>query len=116
MKLFIIYGLMIMFTVIANVMLKLGVMEENNPSGHYILAFFNWYIVVAVLNFFLAAVCYMFMLKILPLNVAQSFASVKFIAVIMASSFILDEVISVQRWVGVFLIFSGILLISISVR
>jgi hypothetical protein len=48
-------------------------------------------------------------LRLLPLNVAQSYAAAQFIAVILASKLILGEPIPLARWAGISLIAAGII-------
>jgi drug/metabolite transporter (DMT)-like permease len=50
----------------------------------------------------------------MPLNVAQSFAALQFVAVILASAWFLGEPISGVRWLGIALIIAGILTVGIS--
>jgi drug/metabolite transporter (DMT)-like permease len=57
---------------------------------------------------------YAWILAFLPLNVAQSFTAAQFIAVILASAVFLSEPIPVARWLGIALIFVGILVVSLT--
>jgi uncharacterized membrane protein len=57
---------------------------------------------------------YSLVLRILPLNVAQSFTAAQFIAVILASTIVLGEAVSVQRWLGIVMINGGIVIVALS--
>ena len=58
------------------------------------------------------AVIYINILRWHPLNVAQSFASEQFIAVIFASWIILSEPIGITQWFGIGLIGMGIAIVD----
>jgi undecaprenyl phosphate-alpha-L-ara4N flippase subunit ArnE len=60
----------------------------------------------------LAACFYILVLQWLPLNVAQSFAAAQFIAVILASTWILSEPIGPGQWLGITLIAVGIAIVG----
>jgi drug/metabolite transporter (DMT)-like permease len=100
---------MICFTVAANILMKLGAMA---PMEHRLLGLVDWRTVVGLGSFGVAGLIYAWILTILPLNVAQSVAAAQFIAVIFASSLILSEPIPLGRWLGIVLIFVGIIVVS----
>ena len=50
----------------------------------------------------------------LPLNIAQSFAAIQFIAVILASTLVLSEPIAIPRWIGIALIAIGIVIVGLT--
>ena len=66
--------------------------------------------------FGLAGTIYAWILTFLQLNIAQSFAGMQFIAVIVDSAIVLAEPISPFRWLGIFFIFFGFIIVSISYR
>ena len=61
------------------------------PIGQYSVA---WQSCAGIAVFAGAVIIYSFLLQWLPLNVAQSFAALQFIAVIVASAYFLSEPIS----------------------
>jgi drug/metabolite transporter (DMT)-like permease len=110
-SLYIAFGLvgMISFTVIANIFLKIGAVS---PPSAVLLEIANWRTAVGFAAFACSAFFYAWLLKWLPLNVAQSFTAVQFVAIIFASRLVLSEPISTARWLGIALIFAGILVVS----
>ena len=63
----------------------------------------------------MAGMIYSWVLRWMPLNVAQSFTSIQFVAVILASSVILEP-ITVGRWIGIALIGAGIAVVSFDLQ
>lgn len=108
MRLFVYYIMMVAMTVAANLLLKSGA----ERSGNSLIELFNIRILFGFIFFGLAACFYILVLTKLPLNVAQSFAAIQFVAVIMAAHFFLGEPIDATRALGIFLIFCGILLVG----
>ncbi|CAN7510153.1 EamA family transporter [Bosea sp. LjRoot90] len=105
---------MISCTVAANLLLKRGAMAESasySPFG----ALLEPGIIFGFLFFGAAAVLYAWILRTLPLNVAQSLAAAQFVSVIVASSLILSEPIPPVRWFGITLIGLGIVVVGLSV-
>jgi undecaprenyl phosphate-alpha-L-ara4N flippase subunit ArnE len=76
----------------------------------------NWRILAGLISFGLAACFYMLVLQWLPLNVAQSFAAAQFVAVILASAWVLSEPIGLGQWIGIALIALGIATVGWSQR
>src|SRR5512135_1142912 len=105
------YVLMISLTVLANLLLKLGATEKG-ASGNILIDLLNWRVVGGLTSFALAAFIYVVVLSRVPLNVAQSFLSLQFVAVIIASALFLGEPIGPLRWLGIALIVSGILVVG----
>jgi drug/metabolite transporter (DMT)-like permease len=100
---------MIGFTVAANLLLKLAADRQDLPV---LLALVNGYTVVGFFAYACAGIIYAWLLKSLPLNVAQSFSAAQFVAVIVASSVVLSEPIGLLRWGGIMLIAAGILVVA----
>jgi drug/metabolite transporter (DMT)-like permease len=103
---------MIAFTAVANVLMKMGALVPvaNRP----IFGLLAWQSCAGIAVFGGAVIIYSFLLQWLPLNVAQSFAALQFIAVIVASAYFLAEPISLGRWIGITLIAAGILTVGLS--
>jgi len=114
MKLLAAFATMICLTVVANLLLKSGAGAAGTASGN-MLGLFNWRIAGGLASFALGAVFYILILTRLPLNVAQSFAALQFVAVVLASWLVLGEPIGAARWAGIGLIGTGILLVGMSV-
>jgi undecaprenyl phosphate-alpha-L-ara4N flippase subunit ArnE len=104
-------ALMIALTVTANIMMKIG---ASVPAVERPIFGIAWQSCLGVSAFGGAAVIYAWILQWLPLNVAQSFTSLQFVAVILAATLILGEPISAARWVGIGLIAVGIVVVSLS--
>lgn len=108
MKIFLSFVAMVTFVVVANLLMKTGAVMGRDAGGSWLSQFANWRIIVGFVCFGLGALFYVFVLRSLPLNVAQSFAAAQFIAVILASALVLSEPISSAQWIGIVLIASGI--------
>ncbi len=112
MKVFVVFVVMIAFTVSANLLMKTGVSTHLNPDSSFLVKLFSWRVILGLLSFGCAAICYLLILSWLPLNVAQSFASAQFVAVIIASWLFLSESIGVLQWIGIALISLGIVVVG----
>ncbi len=110
MKLVLMFIGFICLSVIGMLLLKIGAMKalDVTPWWH----FQNWRLVLGLIYLAFAAFIYILILQILPLNVAQSFAAIQFIAVILASSYLLSEKISTTQWTGIVFITLGIAIVS----
>jgi multidrug transporter EmrE-like cation transporter len=105
---------MISCTVGANLMLKLGAMD---PVGaRFLLGAFGWKSLLGLSLFGFAGVIYAIVLRAVPLNLAQVFAAVQFVGVILAARLVLNEPISLSRWLGIMLICFGVILVGLTVR
>ncbi len=104
---------MISFTVVANLILKQGAMVP--ASERVLFGVMGWKSFVGLVAFGCAGLIYAVVLRWLPLNVAQSIASIQFVAVILASAVILSEPIPPMRWLGIVLIALGVLLVGTTV-
>jgi drug/metabolite transporter (DMT)-like permease len=57
-------------------------------------------------------IVYAFLLRRVPLNIAQSFTAAQFVGVIVAASLVLGEPISLGRWLGIACISFGIFVVG----
>ena len=114
MKVAIILAVMISFTVAANLLLKQGAMVP--AADRVFFGIYGWKSIFGFIAFAGAGLIYAVVLRWLPLNVAQSIASIQFVAVILASAIILSESIPVVRWLGIALITAGVRLVSLTVN
>ena len=110
MKIALFLSVMISFTVIANLLLKQGAMVP--AADRLFFGMFGWRSIFGLAAFCCAGLIYAVVLRWLPLNIAQSVATLQFVAVILASAFILSENIPPVRWVGIGLIAAGVLHVS----
>jgi drug/metabolite transporter (DMT)-like permease len=111
MKMFFAFAAMTTFTVIANLLMKIGAvsaMTRGDEWWHLI----NYHVVAGLSSFGIAAAIYVFILQRLPLNIAQSFMAAQFVAVILASTLVLSEPIGATRWAGITLIAAGIAVVG----
>jgi undecaprenyl phosphate-alpha-L-ara4N flippase subunit ArnE len=103
---------LITFVVIANLLMKTGAVMGRESGGSMLAQLLNWRIIMGMACFGAGALCYVLVLRTLPLNVAQAFAAAQFVAVILASAFVLSEPIGPLQWVGIGLITSGIAILG----
>jgi undecaprenyl phosphate-alpha-L-ara4N flippase subunit ArnE len=103
---------MIAFTAIANLLMKVG--ASVPVADRPVFGLLAWQSCAGIAVFGGALVIYSVLLQWLPLNVAQSVAALQFIAVIAASAYFLAEPISLGRWIGIVLIAAGILTVGLS--
>jgi multidrug transporter EmrE-like cation transporter len=101
---------MITFTVVANLLLKTGATAGGAQAWPFGLL--NVRVFAGLMSFGCAGIAYATLLRKLPLNIAQIFAAVQFVAVIIVSAVILAEPIPFIRWVGFGLIAAGIVLVG----
>jgi len=111
MKIVLTFLAMISFTVIANLLLKMGAISGEPVQGS-IAHLLNWRVLAGLTSFGVAACLYILVLQWLPLNVAQSFAAAQFVAVILASAWFLSEPIGLHQWMGITLIAIGIAIVG----
>jgi drug/metabolite transporter (DMT)-like permease len=112
MKLVIGFTVMIACTVAANLLMKLG---AESPAAERFFGSVSWMSIAGFGAFGCALMVYAWLLPLVPLNVAQSLAAAQFVAVVLASSFMLAEAIPPLRWVGIALIVIGILIVGSTV-
>jgi len=103
---------MITFTVIANLLLKTGAVSGREAGGPWWEQVLNWRVIAAFASFAVAVFFYALVLRDVPLNVAQSFTAAQFVAIVLASAFVLGEPITGIRWAGMALIACGIAIVG----
>jgi undecaprenyl phosphate-alpha-L-ara4N flippase subunit ArnE len=106
--------MMIGCTVIANLLLKSGATGMDPGIAGFISRLFSWRVLLGLGFLAVSAMLYLLILSWLPLNVAQSFAAAQFIAVILASAFVLAEPVSGAQWAGMILIAAGITVVGVT--
>ncbi len=106
-----VFLLMISCTVCGNVLMKQGAMVP--ASQRILLGIMGWRTFFGFGVFLIAGLLYSWLLRWVPLNVAQSFASLQFVAVILASALFLAEPIPPARWIGIAFILVGIVIVGL---
>ena len=108
------FAAMIALTVAANLMLKLG---AGVPEAQRILfGVFGWKSAAGLALFGCGGIVYGVLLRRVPLNLAQVFASAQFVGVVIAASLVLGEPISPARWFGIAYISFGIVLVGLTAQ
>jgi drug/metabolite transporter (DMT)-like permease len=102
----------IFFTVAANLLIKLGVQGMPLNVWDFVSRLASLHVVLGLFFFAIAALLYLVVLSRMPLNVAQSFMALQFIAVVLVSRFFLSEAVTAQQWCGVLLIALGITIVG----
>jgi drug/metabolite transporter (DMT)-like permease len=105
---------MIGCTVAANLLLKSGATGMDPGIAGFISRLLSWRVLLGLGCFACSAMLYLLILSWLPLSLAQTFAAAQFIAVILASAFVLAEPVSGPQWAGMFLIAAGIVVVGVS--
>jgi drug/metabolite transporter (DMT)-like permease len=101
---------MVSFTVAANLMLKVG---ASVPQAERILfGMLGWKSAAGLALFGCSGLLYAFLLRSVPLNLAQVFTASQYVGVIIAAFLILGEPISPARWLGIACICVGTLLVG----
>jgi len=106
------FAAMIGLTVAANLMLKLGAAAP--PVERIFFGVVGWQSAAGLALFGCGGLLYAVLLRSIPLNVAQVFASAQFVGVVLAASLVLGEAISPARWIGIAFVSFGILLVSLT--
>lgn len=107
------FVLMITGTVTGNLLMKIGANATPSPILLHLL---SWKTFAGIAAFGLAGFIYAWILKYLPLNVANSLAAAQFVSVILVSAIVLAEPIPAPRWIGIGLIVAGILVVSLTIN
>jgi drug/metabolite transporter (DMT)-like permease len=97
-------------TVGANLLMKTGAVAGG--VDRLSILGIDWKTFAGLALFGIGGIVYAWLLRFVPLNVAQCFTALQFVGVIVASLVVLSEPISPTRWLGVALIFVGIILVG----
>lgn len=114
MKIAVALMLMISCTIVANLLLKIGAMAP--PGANIVFRNVAWQSITGILVFGFSLLIYTWILRSIPLNIAQAFAAFQFVGVVVASAVLLSEAIPPLRWVGLALISAGILLVGLTTQ
>ena len=106
------FAVMISLTVSANLMLKLG---AGVPQGErFLFGLLGWKSLAGLALFGCGGILYAILLRRVPLNLAQVFASTQYVGVVAAAGLVLGEPISPIRWLGIVCICLGIVLVGLT--
>jgi len=97
------------FTITANLILKLG---AGASEAERVFGLLGWKSVAGLALFGCGGIVYAFLLRRVPLNIAQVFTSAQFVGVSVAASLMLGEPISTARWLGIARISLGLALVG----
>ncbi len=103
---------MITCTVVANLLLKVGATMGREAGGALWMQLMNWRVFAGLAAFGTAALAYIVLLRLIPLNVALSYTAAQWVATVAASAFVLSEPIGGLRLVGLALIGTGIVIVA----
>lgn len=106
MKLLLAMGAIVACTVCANVLLKMGASEPESQRVFFRLL--GWMGFAGLCFYAFAGLLYAWVLRWVPLHLAQTIVAAQFIGVIFASWLILSEQINPMQWLGIALIATGI--------
>jgi undecaprenyl phosphate-alpha-L-ara4N flippase subunit ArnE len=106
-----VFVVMVSCTVAGNVLMKQGAMVP--AEQRVLLGLMGWRTFFGFGVFLIAGLLYSWLLRSVPLNVAQSFATIQFVSVILAAAVILAEPIPPIRWVGIAFILIGIAIVGL---
>lgn len=108
------------FNVAGNILLKIGVnrMTETSAFGTSVnyLGYLNAPLVMGAGAFASGLLLYIAVLSKIPLNLAQTVFSLQFVTVIIMANLLLAEPISLLRWLGIGIIFVGLIVVALSAR
>lgn len=108
MKMLVAIGAIIACTVCANVLLKMG---ASAPEARKVFfGMLGWMSIAGLCFYAVAGLLYAWVLRWIPLHVAQGIVAAQFIGVILASWLILSEHINAAQWFGIALIAAGIVI------
>jgi drug/metabolite transporter (DMT)-like permease len=95
-------------TVVANVLIKHGAVSEDSPK--FVLGILGWPGLAGLCFYAVGALVYAWILKWVPLHLAQVIVATQFIGVILAAWWVFSEQINPVQWGGIVLIAAGILI------
>lgn len=107
MKVFFGFLIIVPAIVAGNLLMKLG--ADSPDSEKIVLGLLSWKSLAGLFLFGAAVLVYAWILKWIPLYLAQSFAASQFVGVVLVSALFLSEPISLMRWIGITLIAIGII-------
>ncbi|WP_041537664.1 EamA family transporter [Carboxydothermus hydrogenoformans] len=79
---------------------------------YFLTLFLQPYIIFGFLFYAVSSILWMFVLSKVDLSLAYPMLSFGYVLVLVISKFFLHEAVSLQRWIGVFLICGGMILLA----
>ena len=95
-------------TIVANILLKRGAIDSD--ASKIFFGLLGWTGVAGLCFYAVAGLVYAWVLRWIPLHMAQIIVAAQFIGVVLASWLIFSEHINGPQWAGMALIAAGILI------
>jgi|SRR6476660_10642380 len=102
----------VILTAVSQIFLKMGVDTQLVSPWYTISNFFSFWIWLGILAIVGSLVSWLYTLKSVPLIIAFNLAATNHILVAIGSWLFLGEAISIQRWIGIFLVALGAFFIA----
>lgn len=93
-------------TIAANVLLKLGAVSDD--SSKIFFKVLGWTGIAGLCFFAVAGLIYAWVLKFIPLHMAQVIVAAQFVGVVLVARLFLGENVNAAQWGGIALIATGI--------
>lgn len=108
--------------VLGQMALKKGMKSHGEVNFHFnkglleqiIKMFLNWYVTLGVAIYGLSSLIWVAVLSKLDLSYAYPLVSINFVLVALSSKIFFKEKVSKFRWFTIFLIFFGVIMVSLS--
>jgi drug/metabolite transporter (DMT)-like permease len=98
--------LIVASNVMGTVLIKVG--ASPPPDRAYLFGLFGWQTAAGIACFGAGVLLYAWVLKYLPLHIAQAVASLQFAGNVLAAAFLLGETITAEKWLGIVFILVGL--------
>ena len=98
----------IIMNIAASILLKFD--ASSSMASHRIFGLFGWSLIGGMACYAIALVLYAWSLRTIDLHVAQIVVSLQFAGIILASALLFRETIGLHQWLGILLIFSGLMI------
>ncbi|MEI7605776.1 MAG: hypothetical protein WCJ64_00185 [Rhodospirillaceae bacterium] len=108
------FFVMISLNVLANLLMKMG--ATSGDHSQMIFGLVHWKTAAGIVAFGSAAIVYTWLLRVVPLHVAQVFLTMQFVGSTLASAAVLGEQIPPLRWTGILIIAFGILIVGLTFK
>jgi multidrug transporter EmrE-like cation transporter len=101
-----------LLTCAAELLLKKGAISAPDikwlPTWFNISAMFSWWTWAGITCYILSMLSWLYVLRIMPLNVAYALVNVAQVLVPMGAAYFLHEHVSMRRWAGIALVLVGL--------
>ena len=105
-------GLNALFTTAADLLLKKGATAGETVTWYGLGALVSPWTWLGILAYLLAFGCWLYVLRHIPLSIAFGLVTVVQLLVPLGAKFLLGELISPQRWLGIGCVLCGTVLIG----